>query len=89
MKDFKPFAFFGTLGLLFGILSLVSGYPAVNDYIRFRYVYHVPLAILAGFLGTIGIGLFLSGLLLSTLNSRFQELHALRRRDRGRRPGGF
>lgn len=88
LKDFKPFAFFGTLGVICGLLSLVTGYPAIDDYVRYRYVYHVPLAILAGFLGTIGIGLFLSGVLLATLTGRFREIHALRRRDYARRPPG-
>ncbi|TGJ99143.1 glycosyltransferase [Leptospira semungkisensis] len=46
-KDYKPMHFFGFFSLVAGILSLAAGFPAVVDYIKYRYVYHVPLAILA------------------------------------------
>lgn len=46
-KDYKPMHFFGFFSVLSGILSLVAGTPSVIDYIEYRYVYHVPLAVLA------------------------------------------
>ncbi|PJZ65138.1 glycosyl transferase [Leptospira wolffii] len=46
-KDYKPMQFFGFFSVVTAGLALVAGYPAIMDYIRFRYVYHVPLAILA------------------------------------------
>ncbi|WP_208653429.1 glycosyltransferase family 2 protein [Leptospira koniambonensis] len=46
-KDYKPMHFFGFFSVISGILSLVAGTPPVIDYIEYRYVYHVPLAVLA------------------------------------------
>ncbi|MEI1278136.1 glycosyltransferase family 2 protein [Leptospira venezuelensis] len=46
-KDYKPMHFFGFFSVVSGILSLVAGTPPVIDYIEYRYVYHVPLAVLA------------------------------------------
>lgn len=46
-KDYKPMHFFGFFSVISGILSLVAGTPPVLDYIQYRYVYHVPLAVLA------------------------------------------
>lgn len=82
LKDFRPFTFFGGLAGFIAFLSLLAGYEPIADYVRERYVYHVPLAILAAVLGSISVGLFQTGLLLATMNARFRELHALRRRDR-------
>ncbi|TGL59454.1 glycosyltransferase family 2 protein [Leptospira sarikeiensis] len=46
-KDYKPMHFFGFFSLISGILSLVAGCFPVSDYILYKYVYHVPLAVLA------------------------------------------
>ncbi|WP_244282929.1 glycosyltransferase family 2 protein [Leptospira neocaledonica] len=46
-KDYKPMHFFGFFSVVSGILSLAAGTPPVLDYIEYRYVYHVPLAVLA------------------------------------------
>lgn len=46
-KDYKPMHFFGFFSVISGILSLIAGTPPVIDYIEYRYVYHVPLAVLA------------------------------------------
>ena len=80
LKDFRPFQFFAGLAILSGLLSLTAGYFPIADYVLYRYVYHVPLAVLAGFLGMISVVLIGVGTLLATINTRFLELHALRRR---------
>jgi glycosyltransferase involved in cell wall biosynthesis len=85
LKDFRPFAFFGGLAAFIAILSLAAGYQPIADYVREKYVYHVPLAILAAVLGAISVGLLQTGIILTTMNARFRELHVLRRRGRSRR----
>jgi hypothetical protein len=90
LKDFRPFLFFGVLALACAALSLFCGYWPIVDYVRERYVHRVPLAVLAGFLATISVGLLLAGVVLATINARFLELSALHRRaararDAGRR----
>jgi hypothetical protein len=80
LKDFRPFLFFGVLSLTSAALSLFCGYWPILDYIRERYVHRVPLAVLAGLLGTIAVGLLLAGVILATINARFLEMSALHRR---------
>jgi glycosyltransferase involved in cell wall biosynthesis len=82
LKDFRPFTFFGILASVTVGLSLLAGYLPIMDYVRHRYVYHVPLALLAAALGCISVGLLQTGIVLATLNARFLELHALRKRER-------
>ena len=82
LKDFRPFSFFAGLAGVTAVLSLLAGYRPIADYVRERYVYHVPLAILAAVLGVISVGLLQTGIVLATMNARFRELHALRRRTR-------
>ncbi len=63
-KDYKPMHFFGFFSLVCAGMSLSAGIPPITDYIQFKYVYHVPLAVLATGLMllswlNIGIGLIL------------------------------
>lgn len=82
LKDFRPFTFFGVLAVGAAGLSLACGILPIRDYVVERYVHHVPLAILAGILGSIAIGLLQTGVVLATLNARLMEFHRLRRRSR-------
>jgi glycosyltransferase involved in cell wall biosynthesis len=46
-RIFQPLKFFGLVSFTFFISALFSGYKPINDYIKFQFVYHVPLAILS------------------------------------------
>jgi glycosyltransferase involved in cell wall biosynthesis len=82
-KDHRPFTFFAVLGFGAMLLGLLSGVPAVLDYARSRYVYHVPLAVLAAALcivGTVSLGI---GVLLSAVrNYHIENLEMGRRLSR-------
>jgi glycosyltransferase involved in cell wall biosynthesis len=80
-KDYKPFAFFGSVAALFVVLSLVSGSAPVLDFVRTGYVYHVPRAILAAGLATVGAVSFGVGLLLDTISKYHQETIELWKRS--------
>jgi glycosyltransferase involved in cell wall biosynthesis len=82
-RDFKPMAFFGCLATLLFLCGLLSGTPAILDYLRFQYVYHVPLAILATGFVILGTGSLFLGVLLQVVNWRLKELHSVivRKRD--------
>lgn len=88
LKDFRPMAFFGGLAAVTLALSLLAGWLPILDYVRERFVRRVPLAILAAALGGIAIGLFQTGVVLTTLNARIREIQALSRR-RGRHRGNL
>lgn len=59
-RHFKPLLFFGVGALFSALLSLVAALPVLEDWLINRYIYHVPLAILA-------TGLALTSLLLLTI----------------------
>ncbi|PLY04807.1 MAG: glycosyl transferase [Arcobacter sp.] len=66
-RYYKPFLFFTLVSLLFAIFSLISAIPVFSDWILHKYIYHVPLAILATGLGLISIMLFLVGIILDAI----------------------
>lgn len=72
-KNFKPLLFFSGMALLFILLGLASGLPPILDYIQYRYVYHVPLAILAVGLIILSMLFFSVGLILDTV-AKFHRL---------------
>lgn len=67
MKDSHPIFFFSILTLLFFICGLVVGVPVLGEYFSTGYIHKVPSAILATGLITIGLMLFTTGLILSTV----------------------
>jgi len=81
-RDFKPLTFFGSLALILTVLGVLAGLPAILDYAREGYVYHVPLAILATGLVILASSSVLLGLLLHVVNWRLKELHNLTVRKR-------
>lgn len=79
-KDYKPLIFFSSLSGLMCLISIVSGYLPISDYINRGYVYHVPLAILAtgtGILAALCLGI---GLILDTIAKYHNESFGLFRR---------
>lgn len=74
LRDYKPFTFFGGLGLLAILAAVVPGAVVMWEYVQTGLVPHLPSAILALGLVLTGLILILSGLILHTIASRFQEL---------------
>lgn len=66
-RHYRPFLFFTMLSFIFAILSLISAIPVFSDWILYKYIYHVPLAILATGLGLISIILFVVGIILDSI----------------------
>jgi len=72
-KDFKPLLFFSGMSLIFMLFGLVAGMLPILDYLQFRYVQHVPLAILAVGLIILAMLFFSVGLILDTV-TKFHRL---------------
>ncbi len=72
-KDFKPLLFFSGMSLLLMLLGLAAGLLPILDYLQYRYVYHVPLAILAVGLIILAMLFFSVGLILDTV-TKFHRL---------------
>jgi len=71
----KPLTFFGAVGLLLFTAGLAAGLPPVLDWLEHRYVYRVPLALLATGLMLLATGNVFVGIVLHALNWRFFEVH--------------
>ncbi len=76
-KAYKPFTFFGGVGLFFGVLGSLSGTWVVLDYLEDAFVDKVPTAILASGLMLLAFGSIGVGAVLHTLNHRFRETNRL------------
>jgi len=80
LRYYRPLAFFGSLAVIALLLGLCAGAPVLDDWITHRYIYRVPLAILAAALEivavvTLSIGLVLDGIARQQRAS--YELHVL------------
>lgn len=79
-KDYKPLLFFSSLSGLLLVLTLVAGLAPVLDYVRARYVFHVPLAILATGTGILSALSLTIGLTLHTISRYHNETFELLRK---------
>jgi glycosyltransferase involved in cell wall biosynthesis len=81
VKDFKPMLFFTQIALIFFICSILAGAFPIMDYVRIRYVIHVPLAILATGLDLLAALALVCGFILDTIVRYDREQFFLRMRD--------
>lgn len=73
-KDYRPLIFFGTLAALSFLIGIVAGMPVIIEYIKYRYIYRVPSAILATGLVLSSLLFFAIGLILDTVE-KFQRFN--------------
>jgi len=81
VKDFKPMLFFTQIALIFFVCSILAGAFPILDYLRIRYVVHVPLAILATGLDLLTALSLVCGFILDTIVRYDREQFFLRMRD--------
>jgi glycosyltransferase involved in cell wall biosynthesis len=74
VRDYKPLTFFGFTGMLALLAALAAGWLAMLDYLRTGQIFHIPAAVSATGLALIGIVSIFVGIILHTINRRFQEL---------------
>jgi len=67
--------------LFFLVLTLIAGAFPVSDFIRYRYIYHVPFAVLATGLALLTSLSFMCGLLLDTIVRYEREQFFVRLRN--------
>jgi hypothetical protein len=82
LRYYKPLAFFGGAALVFASLGLLAGIPVIEDWIRHRYVYHLPLSILAVGLELVAIMLGAVALILDSIAREDMRDFELRILDR-------
>jgi glycosyltransferase involved in cell wall biosynthesis len=74
-RDFKPLLFFTSLAGFLLLVSLLAGSVVVLEFIETRYITHVPLAIMASGAMILSIILFVTGVMLDSINRRFDEVY--------------
>ncbi len=80
LKSYKPLTLFGGLSIVFVLLGVLAGFRPIYQYATERYVYSVPLAILAASLIVLGFVSLGVGLTLNSINLRLLELEKILRR---------
>jgi glycosyltransferase involved in cell wall biosynthesis len=72
-KDYRPMYFFGSAAFGLSLVSLAVGSLPIADYVRFHYVYRVPLAILASGIAIVAVLTLFVGLILETVRKFHDE----------------
>lgn len=67
LRYYRPMVFFGGAGVVSAILGMLAAAPVVNDWLTHRFIYHVPLAILATGFEIVAIVMFAVGLMLDSI----------------------
>ncbi|RKR70112.1 glycosyltransferase involved in cell wall biosynthesis [Acidovorax sp. 94] len=67
LRYYRPLLFFGGAAVLFALLGFVTGIPVIEEWIRERYIRHVPLAILATGLEIVAMVFAAIGLILDSI----------------------
>lgn len=67
LRHYKPFTFFGVIALFLFLGGCFASIPVFNDWFQYKFIYHVPLAILASGLEITSIVLFGVGLILDSI----------------------
>jgi len=67
LRYYRPLAFFGGVALALALLGILAALPVFEDWVRYRYVHHVPLAILATGLEIVAVMMTAIGLVLDSI----------------------
>ncbi|MBR4618816.1 MAG: glycosyltransferase [Bacilli bacterium] len=76
-KEYKPSIFFGIIGLIFLIISICFGTPVFVEYFKTGLVPRFPTLIFSGFMLTISILMFVSGICLEVIVKKHRQLFEL------------
>ncbi len=76
-RDYKPLTFFGSAGLVLIAGGLIPGVVVILEFMRTGLVLRMPLSILSVGLVLSGMLAVTVGIILHTVNRRFQELEFL------------
>jgi glycosyltransferase involved in cell wall biosynthesis len=73
-RDYKPLHFFSILAIILLILSMILGMYSLEGYFETGIIYHIPSLVVSGFLILASFISFISGLILSSIKRRHDEL---------------
>jgi glycosyltransferase involved in cell wall biosynthesis len=67
VRYYRPLLFFGTAATVLGLAGLIAAVPVITDWLQYRYIYHLPLAVLATGLEITAVMSFGIGLILDSV----------------------
>ena len=76
-KDYRPSLFFGIIGTIFVIISIVFGFPVFKEYFDTGLVPRFPTLIFSGFMLMVGIINYTCGVILEGINKKQRQLFEL------------
>jgi glycosyltransferase involved in cell wall biosynthesis len=79
LRDYRPLKFFMSLSSAPALLGLLFGLQPILDYLQYRFVSHVPLAILSASLEICALLLVAIGIILQNLNNVERRMFELSR----------
>jgi len=68
LRYYKPLVFFGGLSICISALGFFAALPVFDDWIQYRYIYHIPLALLSTGLEIVSVMVFTVGLILDSIS---------------------
>ncbi|MBA4318282.1 MAG: glycosyl transferase [Flavobacterium sp.] len=81
-RDYKPLHFFSLISSVFLLLGFILGWYSTIDYFKTGIVFHIPALIVSGFFILFSFISFVSGLTLSSIKRRHDELLVILNRKR-------
>ncbi|HAZ1224600.1 TPA: glycosyltransferase [Enterococcus faecium] len=76
-KDYKPLLFFGIWTIFFFLFGLVTGIPAIREYMLTSFITRIPSAILSTGLMTLALLSLVTGLILDTVVTNAKKEYEL------------
>ncbi len=67
LRFYRPLLFFGAVAMLSCLAGLVTSLPVFDDWFRYQYIYHLPLAVLAASLEIVAVMALGIGLTLDSI----------------------
>ena len=76
-KDFKPRNFFWCIGIIIMLLGIIIGIPVILEFVKYRYIFKIPSAILATGLEILAMIILQCGVILDTIVKQHREDYEL------------
>ena len=76
-KDFKPRKFFWCIGIIIMLLGIIIGIPVILEFVKYRYIFKIPSAILATGLEILAMIILQCGVILDTIVKQHREDYEL------------
>jgi glycosyltransferase involved in cell wall biosynthesis len=67
LRHYRPLQFFSIIFFMFFFAGILCGVPVMHDWFAYRYIYHVPLAVLATGIEILAVVFMAIGLILDSL----------------------